>query len=212
MIGGREPHRATPGASWLMPLLLLAGCGQTLAFAERDGVNFSLRADGAVRPPLEINFGLNRNVGSVVPPTAEASGRPRGEAVNMFAGFQVERFGTTQIIGPLNIDLRIGTQFASGAAALAVANNPAVVRQIVTTRPIRVTEGFAEYSAAAFLQRFVDSPDATVRAQRQQVVRQAASSAGVSGVAVPQLITNPAPSDAERRQVEQIARQLGWRE
>src|SRR5271165_7512745 len=111
-------------------LFLVAGCGRTLVFGERDGFNFAIRADSASQPPLEVNFGLDRTVGTIIPPAAQVDGRPAGEGVNMFAGFQIDRDDTGPPT-PLGVRLRVATQFASGAAALGVAGKPEVVKQIV---------------------------------------------------------------------------------
>jgi hypothetical protein len=126
-----ELSRAPLAALALGVTLIVAGCGRTLVFAERDGVNFAIRADSAAKPPLEINFGLDRVVGTVVPPAGEQDGRPAGEAVNMFAGFQVQRYSDLSLEKPVGVDLEITTQFASGEAARNVAESPAVVAQIV---------------------------------------------------------------------------------
>jgi hypothetical protein len=118
-------------ACTLALLFLVAGCGRTLLFGERDGFNFAIRADSASQPPLEVNFGLDRTVGTIIPAAAQVDGRPVGEGVNMFAGFQIDRddAGTPT---PLGVKIRVGTQFASGEAAKKVAGNPEVVNRIVT--------------------------------------------------------------------------------
>lgn len=102
----------------------VAGCGRTLVFIERDGVNLAVRASGST-PPLEVNFGLNRTVATIVPPANE-----KGDAVSMFAGFQVDN--TLVPTKALDADLQIDTQFASGKAATAVASKPGVVANIVS--------------------------------------------------------------------------------
>jgi len=131
MSGHAKPREALlPGCAF-GTLVLLAGCGQTLVFGERDGVNLAIRADAKTQPPLEVNFGLNRTVGTIIPPAGQTDGRPEGEAVNMFAGFQIERWSDIAPTKPVAVDLRIASQFASGAAANKVAGNPVVVKQIV---------------------------------------------------------------------------------
>jgi hypothetical protein len=106
----------------------VAGCGKTLAFVERDGVNLAIRANASSSPPIEVNFGLNRTIATIVPPTGENGNKPSGEAVSMFAGFQVDNtLDPSKVAG----DLQIVTQFASGAAATSVAGNPPVVGRIV---------------------------------------------------------------------------------
>jgi hypothetical protein len=119
-------------------VLLVGGCGRTLVFGERDGVNFAIRANSTSSPPIEVNFGLHRVVATIVPPAGGTSDTPTGEAVNMFAGFQVERFNDLTLNKPVSVDLQITTQFASGDAAKKVAGNPAVVAQIVTPGGITV--------------------------------------------------------------------------
>jgi len=81
-------------ACTLALLFLVAGCGRTLLFGEREGFNFAIRADSASQPPLEVNFGLDRTVGTIIPAAAQVDGRPVGEGVNMFAGFQIDRDDT----------------------------------------------------------------------------------------------------------------------
>lgn len=107
----------------------LAGCGRTLVFAEREGVNFAVRTNAASSTPIEVNFGLNRQIASIAPPTGDGGDRPDGDAVSMFAGFQVDN--TLDTNKPLNANMQISTQFASGKAATAVAGNPRVVAMIV---------------------------------------------------------------------------------
>lgn len=117
----------------------LSGCGRTLVFAERDAVDIRIAASASRSPPLEVNFGIDRHVGAIVPPSqdpAAAGGGERGrqdrtigQAVNMFSGFRVAYvpakapavFGGSQI----------RTQFASGAAATAIAESPNVVNAVV---------------------------------------------------------------------------------
>ncbi|MEK7994422.1 MAG: hypothetical protein AAB403_11520 [Planctomycetota bacterium] len=109
----------------------VSGCGQTLVFAERDGVNLAIRT-GTSTTPLEVNFGLNRTIATIVPPAGEKSGKPSGDAVSMFAGFQVDNTLDPEK-APLKADLQIDTQFASGKAATAVAGDPQLVAQIVNS-------------------------------------------------------------------------------
>jgi len=109
----------------------VAGCGKTLVFAERDGVNFAVRANGSSAPPIEANFGLNRTIATIVPPAGEtANNKADGDAVSMFAGFQIDNTLDPQK-GRLKADLQISTQFASGEAATLVATKPDVVIAIV---------------------------------------------------------------------------------
>ncbi|MGE3779407.1 MAG: hypothetical protein AB7F89_19625 [Pirellulaceae bacterium] len=122
---------------WAVGLAVsVAGCGRTLVFAEREGVNFAVRANPSATPPLGVNFGLERVVATVVPPAGQTKdGKPAGEAVDMFAGFQVDSTGLN-FDKNLDVDLSIDTQFASGVAAKNVAGDPEVVAQIVTMREL----------------------------------------------------------------------------
>jgi hypothetical protein len=114
---------------------LVAGCGRTLVFVERDGVNLAVRGDATSSPPIEANFGLNRTVGTIVPPAGQKKdGQPVGEAVSMFAGFQVDN--TVNVPKVIDADLTIDTQFASGKAAINVAGNPKVVARIVNPNSV----------------------------------------------------------------------------
>ena len=135
--------RALLSALALGVTLTIAGCGRTLVFGERDGVNFAIRADSAAKPPLEITFGLDRVVGTIVPPAGEKDGRPAGEAVNMFAGFQVQRYSDLSPEKPVGVDLEITTQFASGEAARWVAENPAAVAHIVNLSGVTISRSAA---------------------------------------------------------------------
>lgn len=107
----------------------ISGCGRTLVFAERDGVNLAVRTTGTT-PPLEVNFGLNRTIATIVPPVGDKSGKPDGEAVSMFAGFQVDNTFVPKTA--LDADLQIDTQFASGKAAKEIASKPSIVADIVS--------------------------------------------------------------------------------
>lgn len=126
-------HRVATLAGTVGVVLSLAGCGRTLVFAERDGVNLAVRANPSATPPLGVNFGLERVIATIVPPAGQKDGKPSGEAVSMFAGFQVDATNVN-LKNTLNVDLTINTQFASGAAAERVAGNPEAVAKIVSMR------------------------------------------------------------------------------
>lgn len=112
----------------------VSGCGRTLVFAEREGVNFAVRASSTSASPVEVNFGLDRVIATIVPPAGDKNGKPDGDAVSMFAGFQIDN--TLDVKKPLNANMQIDTQFASGNAAIAVASKPQVVAQIVNARTL----------------------------------------------------------------------------
>ena len=128
--------RTIPCLLAALAVLTAGGCSRTLVFAERDGVNMAIRADAARSPPLEVNFGLNRVVGTSVPPIAEKPGsggvtEPRGQAVNMISGFQVLS-AKIDPKKPADVDLTIRSHFASGSAAEAIAEDLAAVQGIAT--------------------------------------------------------------------------------
>jgi hypothetical protein len=133
----------------------VAGCGRTLVFAERDGVNLAIRANASSSPPIEVNFGLNRTIATIVPPAGESGGKPSGEAVNMFAGFQVEQPTSPDLAKPLDVDVQIITQFASGAAAKSVAGNPTVVARIVNINSTTFQRGPASVGTLEARQQLV---------------------------------------------------------
>jgi hypothetical protein len=126
---------------------LVGGCGRTLLFAESDGINLAIKTNPSSSTPVEVNFGLTRTVGTIVPPAGgnkeAVGGKPEGEAVNMFSGFEINNaVGPTKTIDPakpIDVDLTVDTQFASGPAAKAVADKPRVVAQIVNVSAIRLT-------------------------------------------------------------------------
>ena len=119
-------------------LLATGGCSRTLVFAEREGVNIAIRADAAQTPPLEVNFGYNRVVGTTVPPMAEEGQgpetRPRGQALNMVSGFRVLSAKLDPSM-PVNVDVTISSQFAAGGAAWEIAANPPVAAAIAGFSP-----------------------------------------------------------------------------
>lgn len=129
-------------------VISVGGCGRTLVFAESSGVNLAIRANANSETPVEVNFGLNRTIGTIVPPAGQKKGgrEPDGEAINMFAGFEVNNGAE---VGKVDTELTIDTQFASGAAATAVARHPRIVAQIVNVRPVALsmTQTAKEYRA-----------------------------------------------------------------
>jgi hypothetical protein len=121
-----------PRAPLLLGLLLaLAGCGDTLVFAERSGVNLGTKVDPASSQPLEVNAGVKRQVVTVIPPMGkggDGSSAPNGEAVNMFSQFEVSRELRD---GNFNDVTTIRNRFASGGAALAISSKPDAVVAII---------------------------------------------------------------------------------
>ncbi len=115
--------------------LAVSGCGRTLVFVERTGFNMSVAVRPAETTPIDINFGLDRKVASIVPSAGSSTsqGQVDGEAVNMFAGFRAEYDVGSKggVFFPLQSDLTIRTQFASGAAATGIASDAAAVAQVI---------------------------------------------------------------------------------
>jgi hypothetical protein len=164
----------------------VAGCGRTLMFAESDGVNFAIRANAASSPPFEVNFGLNRTVATVVPPNKQSSdGRATGDAVNMFAGFQIDAGGVE--VQKIGADVKIATQFASGRAATEVAENPQVVAKITKMGPITVSNfTFGPDANSTLLQAFLLKADKKTidPDHHKQILAAMKNAAGVEGVSV----------------------------
>ncbi|MBY6005025.1 hypothetical protein KUV62_13975 [Salipiger bermudensis] len=114
-------------------LLGISACTEALVYGERTGVNLAIRSDPAEAAPLEVNAGLQRRVVAHVPPSQrDANGRPTGEGVNMFSRFDLQREAGQNAFGG---NVRIGTSFASGRAATAIAGKPKVVAA-VTHAPV----------------------------------------------------------------------------
>lgn len=148
----RRLHRTMTLLAAMGIAAAVAGCGRTLVFVERDGINFAIRANASSSPPLELNFGLDRVIATIVPPVGESGGQPNGDAVNMFAGFQVA--ANTDPAKPLAPDVKIDTQFASGAAAKSVAESPPVVAGLVVASIVSPNSGIQR--GPDFLVTFAD--------------------------------------------------------
>jgi hypothetical protein len=146
----------------------VSGCGRTLVFGERDGVNLAIRADATSSPPIQANFGLNRTVGTIVPSVGQTKdGAPKGEAVSMFSGFQVDN--TINVQKSVDADLQVDTQFASGKAAIAIADKPSVVARVVN--PSSVT--FSSSDTSKQLQTWLLSAPGGNLSQRRSDALQA---------------------------------------
>jgi hypothetical protein len=174
--------RTIPCLLAALAVLTAGGCSRTLVFAEREGVNLAIRADPARSPPLEVNFGYNRVVGTTVPPVAEKQGsgvttEPHGQAVNMISGFQVLSAKIDPANKPLNVDLTISSQFASGRAATAIADNAPAVAAIA-----RLSDAPVNATLPELRQRVRDASTALARLTPAQQ-RRAAVSLGEQGLA-----------------------------
>lgn len=160
-----DPRRAVALLVATGAAVSISGCGKTLVFAERDGVNLAIRADASSSPPLEVNFGLNRTIATIVPPAGEKNGKPDGDAVSMFAGFQIDN--TLAPTKPLDADLEISTQFASGKAATAVAGDPQLVAQIVKPR----SATFSTSASSMQLRAWLKPPDSKYSENRAKALQ-----------------------------------------
>lgn len=127
---------------FLLPLLLAAcmatwGCQDTLVYGESTEFNLAIHANDNPQTPVEVNVGLKRYVGEKAPPVAvkeDGNGQTKadGEAVSSFSGFALEY--EENPVFALAGTLHIRTQFASGAAAAALAENPIQAAAVVKTK------------------------------------------------------------------------------
>ena len=128
----RDPNhgriRSVP-PRWPPSLSLGAGCSDTLFYGESTEFNLAIHFNDNPQQPLEVNIGLKRHVGQVTPPVAteqnESGNKPRlakRSARCPGSGCGIRR--TAGSASPLNNDLYIRTQFATGAAAAELAKNP----------------------------------------------------------------------------------------
>jgi hypothetical protein len=120
-------------------LLLLAGCNDTVIYGEREGFNLTISANESASSPIEVNAGLRRTMGALVPATSttkvdNGQTRATGQAVSLLSGFDLAyEPGTVNIFGGR---ITIGTQFASGDAATTIGGNVAAANQILgVTQP-----------------------------------------------------------------------------
>jgi hypothetical protein len=101
------------------PIILfsLMACENTLFYGDRTGFNLSIHVNDDPTTPLRVNAGLERSAVAFVPPT-HSSDEADGEAVNLYSGFKLLY---TEEPTAFSDTLTIRTQFASGAAALKIA-------------------------------------------------------------------------------------------
>ena len=174
--------RTIPCLLAALAVLTAGGCSRTLVFAEREGVNLAIRADATRSPPLEVNFGYKRDVGTTVPAIAEKQGRggapePAGEAVNMISGFEVLSNKIDPSPNkPPDVDLTIRSRFASGSAAKEVAKSAPAVAAIA-----RLSDGPVNATLPELRQRVRDAINALQGLSSTQQ-RRAAASLGEQGL------------------------------
>jgi hypothetical protein len=111
--------------------ILATACHDTLYYGEATGFNLAVKLNDNPQSPVEANAGLKRRVLEVAPPVAVAANdsghdKAAGEAASSFSGFRL-KYTEDGIFGKL----RIRTQFATGAAAIDLADQPAAVAQVV---------------------------------------------------------------------------------
>jgi len=111
--------------------IMAAACNNTLYYGEATGFNLAVKLNDNPQSPVEANAGLKRRVLEVAPPVAVAKDdggqdKAAGEAASSFSGFRL-KYTEDGIFGKL----RIRTQFATGAAAIDLADQPAAVAQVV---------------------------------------------------------------------------------
>ena len=186
-----------PRLAAALVLLAAGGCSRTLVFAEREGVNLAINASAARTPPLEVNFGYNRIVGTTVPPVAQdgqgTASQPRGQAVNMVSGFQVLS-ATIDPAEPANVDVTISSQFASGRAATEIANNASAVAAIASFRDAPVN------STLPGLRERVRDASVTLATLTPAQRRRAAASLGLPSIAT---LSDAQVNDALRDRLDQ---------
>ena len=177
--------RTIPCLLAALAVLTAGGCSRTLVFAEREGVNLAIRADATRSPPLEVNFGYKRDVGTTVPAVAEKQGsggapEPAGEAVNMISGFEVLSNKIDPSPNkPPDVDLTIRSRFASGSAAKEVAKSAPAVAAIA-----RLSDGPVNATLPELRQRAREASTALARLSlRPEHQRRAAVSLGEQGLA-----------------------------
>jgi hypothetical protein len=114
-----------------------SGCQDTLVYGESTEFNLAIHVNDNPQTPVEVNAGLKRYVGEKAPPVAikkDGNGQKKadGEAVSSFSGFALE-YEENPVFALLGT-LHIRTQFASGAAAAALAENPIQAVSVVKTK------------------------------------------------------------------------------
>ena len=173
-------------------MLGVAACGDTLVYGERTGFNLSVEVGQDPATPVNVNIGLRRTVVSVVPPIDSEPGEdgqphPNGEAVSMISGFELTDQPRQN---PLDPDLQIRSQFASGEAAVLVSGNPDVVRAIADTNFKRS----ADFASLATRNRVKKLLDETETLQNQAIIN-LATSPPVDDPDVDRLIEQLDPND-----------------
>lgn len=151
----------------LLGSLLLGGCQNNLIFLEQSGFKLAISVNNDPTTPVEVNAGLKRSIVALVPSSGDpvktdTGTRANGEAVNLVSGFDLT--DTASANSALGGTLTIRTQFASGAAALAVASKPELAAKIANAR----VGTFSYDDAAKKLRRFWKPDGSTINQENQQ--------------------------------------------
>ena len=186
----------------------LAACGDTLVYGERTGLNLAIEVNQDPETPVNVNLGLRRTVVSVVPAVDSESGEdgqshPKGEAVSMISGFDLS---DKERDNPLDPDLQIRTQFASGKAAVLVSEEPEVVSAIAGVQFQRS----AAFASLATRNRVGKLLSETETLQDQAII-DLASSPPVADPEVDQLIQRLDPNNRRARNPDIALRMLKTR-
>jgi hypothetical protein len=139
----------------LLTMLAVAGCADGLVYGERTSFNLaSVRVNDDPAEPVVINLGFDRSVVLVAPPIGgevvedDGNGGKRvtasGEAVSQFSTFTLK--SVAPFLNPTaNADLlAVQTRFASGHAALAIAEEPQVAAAFLGLRVPSAEEQVAD--------------------------------------------------------------------
>jgi hypothetical protein len=145
--------------SVLLPwVVFLAGCVPALIYGERTSLSIaSVNVNDDVAEPVRVHVGFRRTVGTLAPARggnaretsdtersakgtvspdySEGKAIPGGDSVSVFSNFHLTYTPPTD--GNPNLfdanDLRIKTKFASGVAAIKIADSPAAVAKFMST-------------------------------------------------------------------------------
>jgi hypothetical protein len=145
----------------LAALIVLCGCQDTLVYGESTAFNLAIQVNDNPQTPIEVNAGLKRHIGEMAPPLAvktSENGKTKadGEAVSSFSGFALtyEKNETFAIAGTLHIR----TQFATGAAANELAEDPQQAAKVMKATFVR-TPDFLSPEAQLRNERILEAID-----------------------------------------------------
>jgi hypothetical protein len=214
----------------------LSACGDGLIYSEWTSINLaSVRVNNDPATPVAIKLGFDRNVVAVAPriggtvtertmATADGNGSaspsvtPGGEAVSQFSTFSVN-VGTPFIVAPATTtaprapatnqwQTLIHSRFASGAAALAIADTPEAVAAVMG---LRVVSGIARTPPAAWLQAWLFDQTVSAEERQRRRDRVTAELRGRSvDVSRPVNVIIRDPAIEETGVLEAVARAVGW--